>query len=110
MHVKDKIAKRYLEVFREEIAAGKTNANTPWLDLDVEAYRAYSRGERDTLPGPTYTDGPVIRLMGFTICGGLWENPRPDTGPPLEALEPGSEEHRQRFLPFGLAIVARRET
>lgn len=280
MHVKDEIARRYLEVFREEIAAGKANANTPWLDLDVEGYQAYSRGERDAMPGPTYTDGPVIRLMmkgvrgkhvlclaggggqqsavfsllgakvtvfdltpeqleadqraaehygytvetvqgdirdlsglpaahfdrvyqpistlfipdlrelyrgvarvirpgglyhsqyavpllymaeqkpwdgegyplrvtqpyvrgailetedgkmnfsegqsfsefhhllsdiingqiveGFAICG-VWENPRPDTGPPLAGLEPGSEEHRQRFLPFGLAAVARRE-
>ena len=45
---------------------------------------------------------------GFAICG-VWENPRPDTGPPLEELEPGSDEHQQRFLPFGLAAVARRE-
>ena len=45
---------------------------------------------------------------GFAICG-LWENPRPDTEPPLEELEPDSDEHRDRFLPFGLALVARRE-
>jgi hypothetical protein len=70
MHVKDEIARRYLELFREEIAAGKTNANTPWLDLDVEAYRAYSRGERETLPGPTYTDGPydlLDRLRAYKV-------------------------------------------
>jgi hypothetical protein len=69
IHVKDEIARRYLEVFREEIAAGKTNANTPWLDLDAKAYRAYGRGERETLPGPTYTDGPMIRLMMRDVRG-----------------------------------------
>jgi len=280
MIVKDEIARRYLELFREEIATGKTHANTPWLDLDTEAYRAYGRGERDALPGPRYTDGAVIRLMmknalgktvlclaggggqqsavfsllgakvtvfdltpeqlesdrraaahygytvetvqgdmrdlsalpsahfdrvyqpistlfipdlrelyrgvarvtrpgglycsqyavplllmaekmpwdgkaytlritqpyvrgaileteggkmnfaegrsfsefhhllsdiinghvteGLAICG-VWENPRPDAGPALEKLEPGSEEHRERFLPMGLTVVARRE-
>ena len=51
MHVKDDIARRYLEVFREEIAAGKTKANTPWLDLDVEAYRAYGRARERRCPG-----------------------------------------------------------
>jgi ubiquinone/menaquinone biosynthesis C-methylase UbiE len=56
-------------VFREELAAGKTNANTPWLDLDVEAYRAYGQGKRETLPGPTYTDGPVVRLMMKNVRG-----------------------------------------
>jgi len=45
---------------------------------------------------------------GFAIRG-LWENPRPDTGPPLEELEPGSFDHRARYLPFGLALVATRE-
>ena len=47
-------------------------------------------------------------VEGFAIRG-LWESPRPDTGSPLKELEPGSHEHRDRFLPFGLAVVARRE-
>ena len=68
MHIRDDIARRYLEQFRADVAAGRTEANTPWLDLDVEAYRAYSRGERTTLPGP-YTDGPVIRLMMRDVAG-----------------------------------------
>ena len=51
----------------------------------------------DIINGLT-TDGFVIR--------GVWENPRPDTGPPVEQLEPGSEAHRQRFIPFGLSVVA----
>lgn len=280
MDMKDDIARRYLEVFREEIASGKTGANTPWLGLDAEAYGAYGRGERPTLPGPTYTDGPGVRLMmqgvrgknvlclaggggqqsavygllganvtvfdltpeqleaderaadhyGYSVetiqgdmrdmsalpaahfdrihqpistlfipdlrelyagvarvlkpgglyhsqyavpllymaaaqpwdgqaytlriaqpyvrgailetedgemnfsegvsfsefhhllsdiingqvaeglaISGVWENPRPDTGPPLDQLEPDSDEHRERFLPFGLAVVARRD-
>jgi ubiquinone/menaquinone biosynthesis C-methylase UbiE len=69
VHIRDDIARRYLEVFREEISTGGTEANTPWLDLDVEGYRAYSRGERSTLPGPTYTDGPVVRLMMRDVRG-----------------------------------------
>ena len=42
---------------------------------------------------------------GFNIRG-VWENPRPDSGPPLHELEPGSDEHRQRFIPMGLSVVA----
>ena len=41
---------------------------------------------------------------------GVWENPRPDHGPPLSELEPGSEEHQQRYLPFGLSVIAERIT
>jgi ubiquinone/menaquinone biosynthesis C-methylase UbiE len=41
---------------------------------------------------------------GFVIRS-VWENPRPDTGPSLEDLEPGSDPHKQRFLPFGLSVV-----
>jgi RimJ/RimL family protein N-acetyltransferase len=42
---------------------------------------------------------------GLTIRG-VWENPRPGSGPPLAELEPGSEAHRERFLPYGISIVA----
>jgi ubiquinone/menaquinone biosynthesis C-methylase UbiE len=42
---------------------------------------------------------------GFAIRS-VWENPRPGTGKQLEDLEPGSEHHRDRFLPFGLSVVA----
>lgn len=40
---------------------------------------------------------------------GVWENPRPDSGPPLTELEPGSEEHRERFMPYGLSVIAEKE-
>jgi len=44
---------------------------------------------------------------GLTIrC--LWENPRPDSGPSLDELEPGTEKHQERFLPFGLSVIAER--
>lgn len=39
---------------------------------------------------------------------GVWENPRPDSVPPLEELKPGSEDHRERFLPYGLSVVAQK--
>ena len=68
MQVRDSIAKRYLEVFREEIRTGKTSANTPWLDLDVEAYRAYREGETSTLPKP-YCDDPMQRMMMADVQG-----------------------------------------
>jgi ubiquinone/menaquinone biosynthesis C-methylase UbiE len=65
----DDTARRYLEVFREEAAAGCPWANNPWLDLDVEGHRAYARGERSALPGPVYTDGPVVSLMMEGVGG-----------------------------------------
>ena len=40
------------------------------------------------------------------MIGGVWENPRPDHGPSLTTLEPGSGEHQQRYLPFGLSVIA----
>ena len=42
---------------------------------------------------------------GFAIRG-VWENPRPDNGPPVDTLEPGSDSHRDRYIPFGLSVVA----
>ncbi len=68
MYLKDEIAERYLELFREEIATGKTNANTPWLDLDVGAYRAFRNGKKSTLPEP-YCDDPMARMMMTDVQG-----------------------------------------
>lgn len=42
---------------------------------------------------------------GLSIRG-VWENPRPHSGPPLEELKPGSEAHRERFMPYGLTSLA----
>jgi len=39
----------------------------------------------------------------------LWENPRPDSVPPLNELEPGTEKHQERYLPFGLSVIAERQ-
>jgi len=44
---------------------------------------------------------------GLSIRG-LWENPRPDSGPPLDELKPGTDIHQERFLPFGLSVIAER--
>lgn len=40
---------------------------------------------------------------------GVWENPRPDSAPSRADPKPGSEEHRERYLPFGLSVVAAKE-
>jgi SAM-dependent methyltransferase len=40
---------------------------------------------------------------------GLWENPRPDGIVDLGRLEPGSKEHRDRYIPFGITVVAKRK-
>jgi len=45
--------------------------------------------------------------VGLRIAG-LWENPRPDDGERVENLPPGSKEHRDRYLPFGISILAQR--
>ena len=42
---------------------------------------------------------------GFVIRA-VWENPRPGTGPPLHDLEPGTDEHRKRYIPFGLSVLS----
>jgi predicted SnoaL-like aldol condensation-catalyzing enzyme len=44
---------------------------------------------------------------GLSIRG-LWENPGPDSGPPIGELEPGSDDHKSRYLPFGLRVIAQR--
>jgi len=41
---------------------------------------------------------------------GVWENPRPDAGPPIEELELGSEVHQERYTPYGLSVVSERES
>jgi len=46
-------------------------------------------------------------VEGFIIKA-IWENPRPGSLPPLEELEPGSELHQERYIPFGLSVVAER--
>jgi SAM-dependent methyltransferase len=46
-------------------------------------------------------------VEGFIIRA-VWENPRPGRGDPLAQLEPGSEAHRHRYLPFGLSVIAER--
>ncbi|MBD3181942.1 methyltransferase domain-containing protein [Candidatus Poribacteria bacterium] len=45
---------------------------------------------------------------GLTIKG-LWENPRPDNEFPVDNLIPGSEQHRDRYIPFGLSVIAYKE-
>jgi SAM-dependent methyltransferase len=35
----------------------------------------------------------------------LWENPRPGSTVDLEKLQPGSEEHQNQFIPFGISVV-----
>jgi hypothetical protein len=43
--------------------------------------------------------------VGLNIAG-LWENPRPDDGVWAADLPPGSKAHRDRYLPFGISILA----
>jgi SAM-dependent methyltransferase len=38
----------------------------------------------------------------------VWENPRPGAVPDLGELEPGSEAHRERYVPFGLSVLAQK--
>ena len=38
----------------------------------------------------------------------VWENPRPGSGPPVDMLEPGSDSHRDRYMPFGLSVIAQK--
>jgi len=73
-------------------------------------------GKKNYLEGESFSE--FHHLLSDIINGliaeglriyGIWENPRPDSGPPLSDLEPGSEEHRERYIPYGLSVIAQRE-
>jgi ubiquinone/menaquinone biosynthesis C-methylase UbiE len=38
----------------------------------------------------------------------VWENPRPGSAPGLDELDPGSEAHREQYIPFGLSVLAQK--
>lgn len=66
MHIKDEIARRSLELTREEVRSG--GYGKPFLDLDVETYRAYREGKAEKLP-PPYCDDPVDAMMMADVQG-----------------------------------------
>jgi SAM-dependent methyltransferase len=67
MKVKDKIASRTLSLFQQAVHDG-CDYTRPWLDLDVEAYRAFREQETDVLPQP-YVDQPEERMMMENVQG-----------------------------------------
>jgi SAM-dependent methyltransferase len=67
MRVQDNIAKRALSLFQQEVREGR-DYTKPWLDLDVEAYRAYREKESDVLPTP-YADRPEDKRMMEDVQG-----------------------------------------
>lgn len=97
--------------------------NTGW---DGSAYvlrvaEPYRRGEiRETTDGrSSFTEGCSIgeyhhllsdiinnQIVAGLSIQGIWENPRP--GANLEGLAPGSEAHRDRFIPFGLTVLSQK--
>jgi len=95
------------------------------MDWDGQAYglrvgEPYQRGEirEDAAGRASFTSGQPIgewhHLLSDIVNGligaglairGVWENPRPDSLPE-PGLEPGTPAHRDRYLPFGLSVVA----
>lgn len=67
MIIKDEIARRQLELVRQEIIDG-AHFTKPWFDLDIEAYRAYREGRTSVLPKP-YCDDPVDQIMMGDVQG-----------------------------------------
>lgn len=67
MYIKDEIARRKLELLRGEIINGN-DYTRPWLDLDLDSYKAYREGMTDVLPEP-YCDDPVVRMMMKNVLG-----------------------------------------
>jgi 2-polyprenyl-3-methyl-5-hydroxy-6-metoxy-1,4-benzoquinol methylase len=63
----DDFARLNLAEFRRAIKAGE-EYTIPWLDLDIEAYRAYRQGTADVLPKP-YCDDPADRMMMEQVQG-----------------------------------------
>ena len=66
MHVRDDIARRNLELTEQAVRKGEYGK--PWLDLDVEAYRAYREGKTSHLPAPL-CDDPVDAMMMAGVQG-----------------------------------------
>ena len=67
MYIKDEIARRKLELVREDVRKGNEYTR-PWLDLDVEAYRSYRERGTSILPKP-YCDDVVDRIMMEDVQG-----------------------------------------
>ena len=67
MYIRDEIARRKLELLREDVREG-TDYTKPWLDLDIEAYRSYKERETSILPKP-YCDDIVDRIMMENVQG-----------------------------------------
>jgi ubiquinone/menaquinone biosynthesis C-methylase UbiE len=67
MIIKDDIARRKIELMRDNIRKA-IDGTDPWLDLDVDAYRAYRASESKTLPKP-YCDDPVASIMMTAVEG-----------------------------------------
>ena len=67
VYIKDEIARRKLELLREDVREGN-DYTKPWLDLDVEAYRSYRERETSILPKP-HCDDVVHRIMMENVQG-----------------------------------------
>jgi SAM-dependent methyltransferase len=67
MQIKDEIARRALELIRQDVRDGR-DYTRPWLDLDVQAYRAYREGRTNVLPRP-YSDKPEDCMMMEDVQG-----------------------------------------
>ena len=101
--------KKYARDLTEVAREGKID---PVIGRDEEIRRAIQVLSRRTKNNPVLIGEPGVGKTAIAeglAIRGVWESPQPDTGPRLDELKPGSEEHRQRFLPFGLAVVAERE-
>lgn len=84
---------------------GQPHRNGPLLEREddglVNFTEGVSFGECNHLLSDI-VNGQVA--AGLTIVG-LWENPRPKQNQSVDRLRPGSPEHRQRFIPFGVTTI-----
>jgi SAM-dependent methyltransferase len=87
----------------------------------LQVNEPYRRGQIRELPDGrlSYTEGEAIgeyhHLLSDMVnkliraglhIAGLWENPRPSDGARAAHLTPGSKDHRDHYLPFGISILA----
>ncbi len=83
----------------------KTETASPWISSfsEGEPVGEYHHLLSDIVNG--------LIAAGLTIRG-VWENPRPDfpglPGGESSPGEPGSPAHRDRYLPFGLTVMAQK--
>ena len=126
--LRDPLAVRNVELTRKAVATGEYGE--VYLDLDTELFAKYRAGKTDALLSEPWYDRPTwaalmsrVRPGDRVLClagGGGQQSAiysllgaevtvldlTPEHDQSADRLQPGSPEHRQRFVPFGVTTIS----